>query len=288
MIWKWIFHTHRCSNCHHPLCLSKHLIDHFIIAREKERVTERKLLSLVWAPNYFIAPTHEQTVYFWNLTACSLNSYWTSGMGTDNQPKDQREIEIKLVFSSASTAKAFYFQFLVPGVCFFCFCFLGLTTCCHKDSGLMETTRNLTSGSWYSLWERPTRCHWQQGLCNQAHRKSSRFSFSLNPSVLLYNFDPSFAFPSKLAYCTMCVSVYVYTLPQTTRHTIISCDWVASLQALKKCFKQMGYKLMYFWILLNWRIVEIQWYTKMTNNNNNNDKAVIAIVFFFCTIGNIF
>lgn len=38
-------------------------------------------------PNYFITPTHEQTVYFWKLTPCSVNSSLTSGMGTDNLPE---------------------------------------------------------------------------------------------------------------------------------------------------------------------------------------------------------
>ena len=51
------------------------------------------------APNYFIAPTHEQTVYFWKLTAYSVNSFWTSGMGTDNLPKrPEGKNQIKLLF----------------------------------------------------------------------------------------------------------------------------------------------------------------------------------------------
>lgn len=113
--------------------------------KKRKRVTERKLLSLVWVPNYFIAPTHEQTVYFWKLTACSVNSYWTSGMGTDNLPKrPEGKWNEACLFLSTSTANAFYFQYFLPGVCFICFCFL-LRTCCQKDCGLIvEADRNLT------------------------------------------------------------------------------------------------------------------------------------------------
>lgn len=83
--------------------------------RERERQRENSCLC----PNYFIAPMHEQTVYFWKLTACSVNSSLTSGMGTDNLPKTtRRENEIKLVFSPLPPQwRLFLFHSLLPSVC---------------------------------------------------------------------------------------------------------------------------------------------------------------------------
>jgi len=205
-----------------------------------------------------------------------ISGSWRRVLWTRTEPQewgqttcqnDQRGKRNKArLFPSAPTAKAFTFQFLLPGVyvCFLFFCFVlfcffwvcGWVSEPRMDrnwgSGLAakRTPRwwkllkaSDMSGSWYYLWERRTRCHWWRGLCNQALHKSSRFSFSPNPSVLLYNSDPSFAFTSKLDYCAMCVSVYVYTLLQIKRHTIIRYDWVTSLLELRTGFEQTKHTL---------------------------------------------
>lgn len=62
------------------------LFTRFIHPSAKERERENSCVC----PNYFVTPTHEQTVYFWKLTPCSVNSSLTSGMGTDNLPERPR------------------------------------------------------------------------------------------------------------------------------------------------------------------------------------------------------
>lgn len=61
---------------------SKSLIGHSGLERHRGK-------TLV-PPNYFIAPSHEQTVYFWNLTLCSVNSSPTSEWGQMSCQYDQR------------------------------------------------------------------------------------------------------------------------------------------------------------------------------------------------------
>lgn len=50
-------------------------------------IQQRKRENSCVCPSCFITPTHEQTVYLWKLTRCSVNSSLTSGMGTDDLPE---------------------------------------------------------------------------------------------------------------------------------------------------------------------------------------------------------
>lgn len=68
-------------------------------------------------PNYLIAPTHEQTVYFWKLTTCSLSLPWPQEWGQTTCQNVQRGKRNKAHPSpSASTANCTV-QVLLPGVC---------------------------------------------------------------------------------------------------------------------------------------------------------------------------
>lgn len=58
---------------------------------------KKECLFLVWVSNCYIAPTHEQTVYFWP-SVCSVNSYATLGRAMENLPKFSFLLWIKLSF----------------------------------------------------------------------------------------------------------------------------------------------------------------------------------------------
>lgn len=73
------------------MCLFTRFIQHSAKERENSCV----------CPNYFITPRHEQTVYFWKLTPCPVNSSLTSGMGTDDLPSPSSSLCLCCPFLSS-------------------------------------------------------------------------------------------------------------------------------------------------------------------------------------------
>lgn len=191
-------------------CAFKCLIGHSVKERQRENSCLSQLFhrTHAWANSLFLEVDGVFCELFPNLRN-----------GNRQPAKTTRgENEIKLVLPPLPLQQTFLFT-----SCFqmflFCFVFLCENKRMDWNWGLGQAAKRTPrwwkllaasdrSGSWYYHWERRTR---YQGLCNQAPQNSLRFSFSLNPSVLFYNFDPSFAFPGKLDYCAMCLCLCMFT-----------------------------------------------------------------------------